>query len=234
MFIHNWKVALLSICGLLACAAVSQQVRRPKDTWGRINIVNHWLARVVQIKCRVTLPGTEVRQYSAGSATLVKTKSGIYAMTNRHVVEHFVVVRADQCRMTYRGTDFVAGSDQIVLFDNPSIDIAFVRILESVALESLFKRGNGFCKYMPEQGDPVYLFGHPFAVKDTLVTEGIVAGYHEDDILVTATMDMGSSGGAAVDARHGCYFGAPNAVIKGKAAAFGNVIPITSIPVGKP
>ncbi len=76
-------------------------------------------------------------------------------------------------------------------------------------------------------GDTVKIYGYPITSGELNLTEtdGIVSSFAEDgDILTSAKVDSGNSGGLAVD-QNGCWLGIPSAVVSGNYQNLGVIIP---------
>ncbi len=89
-------------------------------------------------------------------------------------------------------------------------------------------------------GDSIRIYGYPVTSGgyDLTVTDGIISSFVDNgDILTSAKVDSGNSGGLAID-QNGCYLGIPSAVISGNYQNLGVLIPgnvvkqfIPNIPV---
>lgn len=76
-------------------------------------------------------------------------------------------------------------------------------------------------------GDSIKIYGYPVTSGgyNLTITEGIISSFSDDgNILTSAKIDSGNSGGLAVDQK-GCFVGIPSAVIKGKYQNLGVIIP---------
>ena len=76
-------------------------------------------------------------------------------------------------------------------------------------------------------GDSIKIYGYPVTSGgyNLTVTEGIISSFSDDgDILTSAKIDSGNSGGLAID-KNGCFIGIPSAVISGDYQNLGVIIP---------
>ena len=75
--------------------------------------------------------------------------------------------------------------------------------------------------------DSVRIYGYPVTSGgyNLTVTDGIISSFADDgDILTSAKVDSGNSGGLAVD-QNGCWLGIPSAVVSGNYQNLGVIIP---------
>lgn len=90
------------------------------------------------------------------------------------------------------------------------------------------------CNYVaPKLGDPITVYGYPITSGgyNLTVTEGVVSSIQDNgDILTTAQIDSGNSGGLAINSQTGCMEGIPSAVQPGNYQSLGVIIP-TSVLV---
>jgi len=83
----------------------------------------------------------------------------------------------------------------------------------------------------PKLGDSVRIYGYPVTSGglNLTITDGIVSSFSEDgEILTSAKIDSGNSGGLAVD-KDGCMLGIPSAVFTGVYENLGVIIPNSAI-----
>ena len=76
-------------------------------------------------------------------------------------------------------------------------------------------------------GDSVRIYGYPVTSGgyNLTITDGIISSFADDgDILTSAQVDSGNSGGLAVD-QNGCWLGIPSAVVSGNYQNLGVIIP---------
>ena len=84
---------------------------------------------------------------------------------------------------------------------------------------------------VPQLGDSIKIYGYPVTSGgyNLTVTEGIISSFSDDgNILTSAKIDSGNSGGFAID-QNGCFLGIPSAVIEGKYQNLGVIISTTII-----
>lgn len=89
-------------------------------------------------------------------------------------------------------------------------------------------------------GDSVRIYGYPVTSGgfNLTITDGTISSFtNEGDILTSAQIDNGNSGGLAVD-QNGCWLGIPSAVVSGNYQNLGVIIPgdiveifLSSVPV---
>jgi hypothetical protein len=76
-------------------------------------------------------------------------------------------------------------------------------------------------------GDSVRIYGYPVTSGgyNLTITDGIISSFSDDgNILTSAQIDSGNSGGLAVD-QNGCWLGIPSAVVSGNYQNLGVIIP---------
>lgn len=82
-------------------------------------------------------------------------------------------------------------------------------------------------------GDSVRIYGYPVTSGgfNLTITDGIISSFTNDgDILTSAQIDSGNSGGLAID-QNGCWLGMPSAVVSGDYQNLGVIIPGNIIQV---
>lgn len=87
------------------------------------------------------------------------------------------------------------------------------------------------CSGQPKLGDSVRIYGYPITSGglNLTITDGIISSFSENgDILTSAKIDSGNSGGLAVDGK-GCMLGIPSAVLTGEYENLGVIIPNSAI-----
>ncbi len=83
----------------------------------------------------------------------------------------------------------------------------------------------------PKLGDAVRIYGYPVTSGgyNLTITDGIISSFSDDgDILTSANIDNGNSGGLAVD-QNDCMVGIPSAVLTGNYQNLGVIIPVNII-----
>jgi len=76
-------------------------------------------------------------------------------------------------------------------------------------------------------GDSIRIYGYPVTSGgyNLTITDGIISSFQDNgDILTSAKIDSGNSGGLAVD-QNGCWLGIPSAVLSGNYQNLGVIIP---------
>lgn len=80
-------------------------------------------------------------------------------------------------------------------------------------------------------GDPVRIYGYPVTSGgyNLTITDGIISSFtNEGEILTSAQIDSGNSGGLAID-KDGCWLGIPSAVVSGDYQNLGVIIPGSAV-----
>ncbi|SRR5258708_853541 len=80
----------------------------------------------------------------------------------------------------------------------------------------------------PQLGDPIRIYGYPVTSGgyNLTVTDGIISSFTDNgNILTSAQVDSGNSGGLAINPKTGCIDGIPSAVSQGNYQNLGVIIP---------
>ncbi len=173
-----------------------------------------------------------------GSGTIL-TESGM-VLTNNHVISG-----ASFCFITL--PDTATGAPKAIYKAEPIIvpslskqyDLAFLRI-NSAYTDSdgktwgvyptsfpAYNSANDCKNYTPKLGDNVRIYGYPVTSGgyNLTITDGIISSFtNNNDILTSAKIDSGNSGGLAVN-KDGCFLGVPSAVVSGNYQNLGVIIP---------
>lgn len=83
----------------------------------------------------------------------------------------------------------------------------------------------------PKLGDSIRIYGYPVTSGgyNLTITDGIISSFEDDgNILTSAKIDSGNSGGLAID-QDGCMVGIPSAVLTGRYQNLGVIIPAYTI-----
>jgi S1-C subfamily serine protease len=173
-----------------------------------------------------------------GSGTIF-SEDGI-VLTNNHVI-----AGASYCSITL--PDTATGTIKEIYRAEPIIipnlskqyDIAYLKIYDVYtdtdgktwgkypANFPAFIAPSGCDKYTPHLGDSVRIYGYPVTSGgyNLTITDGIISSFDDNnDILTTAQIDSGNSGGLAVS-QNGCFLGIPSAVVSGNYQNLGIIIP---------
>ena len=178
---------------------------------------------------------------SGGSGTII-SEDGL-VLTNNHVI-----AKASICAVTL--PDPTTGAPVSIYESEPFIvphlsskyDIAMLSINSSYT-DSDGKTWGDYPTTFPafnppdcssstaQLGDAITIYGYPVTSGgyNLTITEGIISSFSDEgNILTSAKIDSGNSGGLATDS-NGCFIGIPSAVIKGKYQNLGVIIPIDII-----
>lgn len=177
-----------------------------------------------------------------GSGTII-TESGL-VLTNNHVIK-----KATTCFITLpeKNTGSIKAIYTAVPIIVPDIseqyDLAFVSINGAYTDKDgktwgdfpinfpVFTPSSECEKYTPKLGDNVKIYGYPVTSGgyNLTVTDGIISSFDEyNDILTSAKIDNGNSGGLAVT-NNNCFLGIPSAVVSGNYQNLGVIIPASVI-----
>ncbi len=179
---------------------------------------------------------------SGGSGTIISSDG--YVVTNNHVI-----FESKACLVTIPNTS--SGAPEEIYIAEPIIiptlseqyDIAMLKI-DMAYTDSDGKVWGVFPKsfvayqrpeichdYEPKLEDDVRIFGYPVASGglNLTITNGIISSFSEyNEILTSAKIDSGNSGGLAVN-KDGCMLGIPSAVLTGEYENLGVIIPNSTI-----
>jgi len=173
-----------------------------------------------------------------GSGTIF-SEDGI-VLTNNHVI-----AGASSCSITL--PDTTTGTIKEIYRAEPIIipnlskqyDIAYLKIYDVYTDTDgkawgkyptnfpAFIAPSGCDKYTPHLGDSVRIYGYPVTSGgyNLTITDGIISSFDDNNnILTTAQIDSGNSGGLAVS-QNGCFLGIPSAVVSGNYQNLGIIIP---------
>ena len=176
---------------------------------------------------------------SGGSGTIFTAEGMV--ITNNHVVAD-----ATSCLVTIpdvatgQAVEIYKGEPSIVSVLSEKYDIAGVQITDPYT-DSDGKTWGTYSKTFspfvlpdtcdtkkPSQlGDQVKIYGYPVTSGgyNLTVTDGIISSFADDgNILTSAQIDSGNSGGLAID-QDGCWLGIPSAVVSGDYQNLGVIIP---------
>jgi len=79
-------------------------------------------------------------------------------------------------------------------------------------------------------GEKVTVFGYPSVTGGYFltVTDGVISALNSEGIVISAKIDLGNSGGLAVDDK-GCFLGVPTLVNYGDSESYGIIIPASDV-----
>jgi hypothetical protein len=177
-----------------------------------------------------------------GSGTIF-TEDG-FILTNNHVI-----TEASYCLVTL--PDIKTGEPNSIYEAKPIIiptlsnqyDIAFLQINSAYTDKNgktwgtyptnfpEYTSPNGCNNYAPKLGDSLRIYGYPVTSGgyNLTITDGIISSFDDyNDILTSAKVDSGNSGGLAVNT-NGCFLGIPSYVESGNYQNLGVIIPSSII-----
>lgn len=188
---------------------------------------------------------------TGGSGTMI-TSDGI-VLTNYHILfeddYNRFLVNSIRCLVLLSEPEYGSPEEMYIAKPlaipdlNAKYDLVFLEIIDAFTDEDGEVYGdyprdftaydNDAClgKGNPKLGERIRIFGYP-AVSggwSLTVTDGLVSSFDEDgDIVTSAKIDSGNSGGLAVDER-GCIVGVPVAVSIGDYENLGEVISVNNV-----
>src|SRR3989344_2086742 len=207
---------------------------------------------VVNIWCQSSIDENDV---SGGSGTIITTEGMV--ITNSHVIpqnETNVLTPENGCLVILPNKQ--NGQPEEMYWAKPIViselssnyDLAYLQVHDVFVDENGEKRGmfpkifplifaedqryDDICRFQNiKLGDLVRVFGYPQTSGglNLTITDGVVSSLPGDGtILTSAKIDLGNSGGLAVD-KKGCVIGIPVAVSEGKYQNLGVIITTDSI-----
>jgi S1-C subfamily serine protease len=189
-------------------------------------LVAEWTPIVPQVNCN----WRDSSQDDGGSGILLKRSNGnFYILTNAHVVTDDNGSIAQSCDIVFpdaASTTYTIAHKNITIDPN-GVDAALVQLPESPFLMDLvYTNTRKICTSPPDIGDDMLTLGYPaIGSSDGItVTEGIVSGDEGTDYVVSAKIDNGNSGGAAIDVKNDCYFGIPSFTEDGDSTSLARVL----------
>lgn len=230
-WISNHKKSLVFLLILLGLVMAFWLVFLPK--YNNLSETSQISASVVNVFCD---------NKEGGSGTMFSSEG--YVLTNNHVI-----AKSTYCLVTIPNTstgmpeEIYVAVPLIVPTLSEQYDIALLKI------DSAYKDSEGktwgeypkvFTAYQspssctgeqPKLGMAVKIYGYPAASggMNLTITDGIISSFSDDgDILTSAKVDSGNSGGLAVDDKD-CMLGIPSAVLTGKYENLGVIIPDKTI-----
>ena len=178
-----------------------------------------------------------------GSGTIM-TKDGLI-LTNNHVI-----TGASTCLVSLpdpkTGTPTEIYTAQPLVVPNLSqlYDIAVVQVTGSYVDSNrkiwgvypttfpAYQSPNNCNKTSPQLGDSITIYGYPVTSggSNLTITQGIISSFSDNgNILTSAQVDSGNSGGLAINSKTGCMVGIPSAVEQGNYQNLGVIIPTSVI-----
>ncbi|HEX6976845.1 MAG TPA: trypsin-like peptidase domain-containing protein [Patescibacteria group bacterium] len=173
-----------------------------------------------------------------GSGTIFSESGTI--VTNNHVItgsSFCLVTLADTTTGTPTG--IYLAKPEIVPQLSEQYDIALLNIYDAYTDSDgkvwgtyprtfpAFKKPEICTDELPKLGDSIKIYGYPVTSGgyNLTITEGVISSFASDgNILTSAKIDSGNSGGLAVN-QNGCIVGIPSAVLMGNYQNLGVVIP---------
>lgn len=224
-------VIILALIGTFDTNSTTAQTAKPKST---IQTPVNNAQSVVNIAC----------DNGKGGSGTIMTKDGMI-LTNNHVIDG-----SRSCLVTLpdpkTGSPIAIYNAQPYIVPNLSLlyDIAVVNITGSYVDSNRKIWGvypitfpayaaSDTCKNTSSQlGDQITIYGYPVTSggSNLTITQGIISSFSDNgNILTTAQVDNGNSGGLAINSKTGCMVGIPSAVSQGNYQNLGVIIPSSVI-----
>ena len=186
---------------------------------------------------------------TGGSGTMI-SPTGV-VMTNFHIMPYEKQGDLDNIRCMIILSEPKLGSPAEAYIAKPMVfldlskkyDLAFLDIISSYTDKDGYAYGdyekdfaiydNSACvdKGDPILGEKIRIFGFPSVSggKALTITDGLISSFDDnEDIVTSAKIDSGNSGGLAVD-QNGCIVGVPSAVTVGNYENLGIVISVNNV-----
>jgi len=194
------------------------------------DVVQGWGGAVALLMCG----SRDAEDYSRGSGTLFKDASGLYIMTNRHVVLDGGDEPEPGCYISFPDdvVDDVYVSENDISHGTSGEDWARIRITHpTIYMRTTVAQNHPWCPSLPPAGADILILGYPSIGLENrvTVTTGIVSGYEDRYLISTAKIDRGNSGGAAIWLDEECYAGIPTKVHKGLVESLARILTIEEL-----
>jgi len=186
---------------------------------------------------------------TGGSGTMLSSTGVV--LTNFHIMPYAKPGDLDNIRCMVVLSEPKLGSPAEAYIAKPMVfldlskkyDLAFLDIISSYTDEDGYTYGdyekdfaiydNSACvnKGDPILGEKIRIFGFPSVSggKALTITDGLISSFDDnEDIITSAKIDSGNSGGLAVD-QNGCIVGVPSAVTVGNYENLGIVISVNNV-----
>ncbi len=211
-------------------SAINECISTKNDTTSPVNSAQS----VVNIAC----------DNNEGGSGTIMTKDGLI-LTNNHVI-----TGASTCLVslpdpqTGAPTEIYTAQPLVVPNLSQLYDIAVVQVTGSYVdsnrkiwgvyptIFPAYQSPNTCSKITPQLGDPITIYGYPVTSggSNLTITQGIISSFSDNgNILTSAQVDSGNSGGLAVNSKTGCMVGIPSAVEEGNYQNLGVIIPTSVI-----
>lgn len=210
-------------------------------------VIKNWRPRIAKITCTWAYTDTGIVYQKASGSGLVfndssdrgAKSSGVWVMTNSHVLLVDGKYSPDICSITLPGESTVFYTDKTITASGSpygawislGIDLGEIEIRKPTQhvvdlLASEDTTDDAFCKFVPDIGDQVAIVGYPGigASEDITATEGIISGFDGDYYITSAKIEHGNSGGVAISIKNNCILGIPTFVEVGEAETLGRIL----------
>lgn len=187
-------------------------------------IVSEWRPRIVYLVCEWGEDG-EIKKIGSGVA-FVEGKQ-VLLHTNNHVIWEEGFGEADSCTATF--PDEKKKFDAVLVpvpSNGPDLGILRLEVSASIFDNLKNNKVRELCPQKAEIGDRMIVMGYPLigSTEDITVTEGIISGFEEDYFVISAKVDEGNSGGAAILVKDDCYLGIPTFVKRGELESLARIL----------
>lgn len=192
------------------------------------SVVKEWRPRIASVECRWDgLFGEEINR---GSGLWLSSNNTV--ITSDHVVieEGIFIgppVKADSCSVKLPGGESATVKTEDISAWRGVEGAAAISIKNPTAdMKRVVSSLNSVCRSQAPAGERITVLGYPgIGVKgDVTVTEGIISGYEDNFYIVSAKIEQGASGGAAVLVDKNCYLGIPIFVRAGEVESLGRIL----------
>ncbi len=212
-----------------------------QQTQSLSTIISQWRPYVVNIQCSETYQGQLLEAWG-GSGLAAGFNSSFpnefTILTNKHVLAVPIPANApvngtfapDFCKITFPdGHTINLPSPRIS--DNPTQDIAIVRINNPDQYLLSFPKVPTYCSKRPAVGKSLVVLGYPAigSQTDITATEGIVSGFDGIYDITSAKIEHGNSGGVAIATQENCFMGIPSFVDVGTIESLGRILDLFAL-----
>lgn len=213
------------------------------------SIIEQWRTKIAYLECEFFYSDSSTFSPSQyGSGTLIRSNNGeITILTNKHIVQQNKnTLYACTIQLPGESSFIVEANhrdDKFLISDN----LDFAKIVQKISIvkntsytgaklaEKYIRRPDydfNKCETKASIGDSIVVLGYPSigSKSDITATEGIISGYDGDDYyIVSAKVEEGNSGGAAILLKDNCYLGIPTFAMVGDTESMARILSINSL-----